>query len=220
VRFTSTQEASRKILKKRAAARLKALNPVLSARHSGKNAPSGCLEGTRVVVLGETEEWAKTLSPEEGIYWISGLAGIGKSALMRSLCDRLAELGILGASFFISRTDKERQDPENVVRTIAYQLARFSPIILAPISDSILRNPDITHSSLTEQVHHLLAVPLSSIARLLEKPVVIVIDGLDESTKDERGREGGDLLVALFAVIEGCSGKVKLMISSRPERTI
>jgi hypothetical protein len=192
----------------------------MSARHSGKDAPSGCLGGTRIDILHQAEDWAKKLLPDEYVYWVTGLAGTGKSALMRSLCDQLARLGILGASFFISRNNKERMDPENVVRTIAHQLARFYPPLLSRIAGSIHANPDIVHNSLVDQIHHLLEVPLSSIAESLEQPIVIVIDGLDECAKDENGREGGDLLPALLTALEKCMGKVTLIISSRLEQSI
>jgi hypothetical protein len=201
-------------------ASLKELKPIFSARHNGKDAPSGCLKDTRIDVLEELELWARQLSPHEFIYWMSGLAGTGKSALMRSICDRLAELSILGASFFISRTDKERQDPGNVVRTIAYHFARLQSIARVPIAEAIQRNPDVVQDSLMDQIHCLLEIPLSVIARQLESPIIIVIDGLDECAKDINGLEGGDLLLGLFNALEKCSGKIKLIISSRLERTI
>jgi hypothetical protein len=57
------------------------------------------------------------------IYWLSGLAGIGKSTIAKTVADRAEGRGMLGASFFFSRGDEPLRNPQLVFPTLAFQLA-------------------------------------------------------------------------------------------------
>ncbi|KIK66549.1 hypothetical protein GYMLUDRAFT_935522, partial [Collybiopsis luxurians FD-317 M1] len=60
-----------------------------------------CTPGTRVQVLEEIKAWAMssdTNSPSA--YWISGMAGTGKSTIAMSTCQILRSQNILAGSFF------------------------------------------------------------------------------------------------------------------------
>jgi hypothetical protein len=98
------------------------IEPIDSARHNSRHAPLGCLEGTRTSALALLHDWARSCSPAFGIFWLSGMAGTGKTTIAKTFCDQLALEGTLGSSFFISRQDKARQDLRNILRTLAYDL--------------------------------------------------------------------------------------------------
>ena len=55
------------------------------------------------------------------LFWIHGLAGIGKSTIAQSLAESLPE-GQLGASYFFSSQDVDRNTTRALFPTIAYQL--------------------------------------------------------------------------------------------------
>ncbi|TFY76513.1 hypothetical protein EWM64_g7500 [Hericium alpestre] len=64
----------------------------------------GCMADTRVSVLGNLMSWAVDSGPGAShVYWLTGLAGTGKSAIAYSFCRLLNDAGLLGGSFFCSR---------------------------------------------------------------------------------------------------------------------
>jgi WD40 repeat protein len=193
------------------------LRPVHSARWDEVDVDP-CMESTREQLLADITSWA-TAPAAPIVFWLNGLAGTGKSTIARTICERFAAKDLLGASFFISRQVAERRHPPNVVRTIAYQLARqqssFADTILATLRES----PDLTSSEgLQKLATGLLFKPagaLSSKTRLL-----IVIDAMDECTEDNRGRTGGELLPLLLRGLLQLSGRIKLLLTSRAEPEI
>src|SRR5258708_22206802 len=47
----------------------------------------------------------------EPIYWVNGLAGIGKSTIVCMVAEDAKDRKLLGASFFFSRQENELSDP-------------------------------------------------------------------------------------------------------------
>ncbi|KAJ7197821.1 hypothetical protein GGX14DRAFT_667672, partial [Mycena pura] len=135
-----------------------------------------CAPGTRKEVKDEITKWLETSSSEH-IFWITGIAGSGKSTLSATVVDTLREKGTpVAAQFFISRNVRDTTDPEKVIPTIAQQLSEFSPAAAHIIQDA-LRSGFIPFQKLSEQVEKLLLAP---IRELSPGVVIIVIDALDE----------------------------------------
>lgn len=65
-----------------------------------------CLADTRVAVLKEIKAWAYG-KDERCIFWLNGVAGMGKSTIARTICHDFSQKGHLGASFFFSRDEKK-----------------------------------------------------------------------------------------------------------------
>ncbi|KAJ7833316.1 hypothetical protein B0H14DRAFT_2450579, partial [Mycena olivaceomarginata] len=87
-----------------------------------------CAAGTRVEIQADILEW---LSPQpltkEHIFWITGIAGSGKSTLSATVVENLRTKHTpVAAQFFISRNIPETIDPAKIIPTIAQQLAEFS----------------------------------------------------------------------------------------------
>jgi hypothetical protein len=200
---------------------LSKLRPVASGRHNAIDAPTGCLENTRVMVLDTLVRWAEDSSSTQYVYWLAGLAGTGKTAIMRTFCERLAERQLLGASFFISRTADNRRDARCILQTLIDQLAYTVPSLRRPICDTLDTNPGIVELALELQLRDLLEVPYATAESHFSQPIVLVIDAFDECKKDkDSGRHGGDFLPLLLMALSRCQPYLKLVITSRLDQPI
>ncbi|KAJ4492084.1 hypothetical protein C8J55DRAFT_407412, partial [Lentinula edodes] len=115
-------------------------------------------------------------------YWMSGMAGTGKTTITMSLCKELKEThNILAASFFCSRQIPECQDYKLVIPTLVDQLATFFPSFSVLIQNVLEGDLHIIHKKPTEQIQRLLIEPWGMQKDLpMGKVVVVVIDALDE----------------------------------------
>jgi hypothetical protein len=198
---------------------LEKLRPVYRARHDAQNAPPGCLENTRVEVLDQLEDWAANPS-DQPILWLTGFAGTGKTAIIRTICERLSARDLLGASFFISRSSVEQKTPQNIIRSIIHQLSYTRPSLRPFICDALRANPILVEQSMDYQVEHLISRPLRATEENQSSPVILVIDGLDECDKDMSDTEGDQLLCLLLRVLRDCPHSLKLLVSSRREHNV
>ncbi|CAE6513217.1 unnamed protein product, partial [Rhizoctonia solani] len=109
--------------------RLGRLSPSFSAFYNSAKAiqlkRGSCTNDTRVDLLAKVLAWTGTSSPGS-LYWVSGMAGTGKTTIAYTLCQRLDANHRLGASFFCSRLLPECRDVNLIIPSIAYQLARAS----------------------------------------------------------------------------------------------
>jgi WD40 repeat protein len=193
------------------------LRPVHSARWDEVDVDP-CMESTREQLLADITSWA-TARAGPVVFWLNGLAGTGKSTIARTICDRFATKNLLGASFFISRQVAERRHAPNVVRTIAYQLARQQSAFAEAISAKLRDSPDIASSGgLQKLATELLFQPAGVLAA--DAGLLVVIDALDECAADSSGRSGGELLPLLLRGLLKLSGRVKLLLTSRAEPEI
>jgi WD40 repeat protein len=198
-------------------ATLATLNPIHSARwdEAGVNP---CMESTREQLLSDIIAWAEAPAAPV-VFWLNGLAGTGKSTIARTICEHFAKMGLLGASFFLSRQVAERRHAPNVVRTITYQLARKQDGFADALSTTLQGAPDLVSAeSLQNLTTELLFRPAGGIA--LDAGLLIVIDALDECTEDISGRAGGELLPLLLRGLLQLSGRIKLLLTSRAEPEI
>jgi hypothetical protein len=196
---------------------LATLRPVPGARWDDVDVDP-CMESTRVQLLADIMSWAE--SPDVPVvFWLNGLAGTGKSTIARTICERFSNKGMLGASFFISRQVAERRHPQNVLRTIVYQLARQQPAFFKAIKATLQGTPDLASSEgLQKLAAELFLKPASCIPA--NSGVLIAIDAMDECTTDTRGRPGGELLPILLRALLQLSGRIKLLLTSRVEPEI
>jgi hypothetical protein len=177
-----------------------------------------CAPGTRVSLLKGLLSWATALDSRY-LFWLSGLAGTGKSTIARTLCERLHDQGLLGASFFISRDQSDRRAASSIVCSIACQLAVRWPSVLDALCAKLRGTPaDLAPRSLQDEITDFIITPA------LELPggasLIIVIDALDEAFSNFDGRPGGDLLLILGQQLLRLNGRVRLFITSRNEKPI
>lgn len=179
-----------------------------------------CLEGTQTRTRGDIHDWIDSKSTQN-IYWLHGVAGSGKSTIATTIADELRETHRLGAFLFFGRDagkpedvfNRKKSDPKEVIRTIAFQLAKTNPVIATHVADGAL---GITlDSSIAGMFEKLILDPLEAVsfAPNFEGPIVIMLDALDEcGTESTR--------VELLRVLEMNFSKlphgVRILITSRP----
>ncbi|EMD36351.1 hypothetical protein CERSUDRAFT_124240 [Gelatoporia subvermispora B] len=183
-------------------------------QHAGIDSQTGdaCMEGTRVDLLEEIGVWSR--DPDVArIFWLSGMAGTGKSAIARSICHKLRKAGVLGASFFCSRGT--RNDVASIIPTLAVSLARQSTAYRLALLDVLQDEPDIGHYTVQTQVEKLLQNPLRDAFGDGPPTFVLVVDAMDECLDAKATRS---MLSALLPRSRHIP--IKFFLTSRPERHI
>ncbi|OGE57195.1 hypothetical protein PENARI_c002G03634 [Penicillium arizonense] len=189
-----------------------------AAFDSYDNQHSECLPGTRIDLLQEIDEWAK--SPQgKCIFWLNGMAGTGKSTISRTVASRLKQQQqLLGASFFFKRGEEDRGTAKKLFPTLIKQLVNSIPQILPRVQNAIKDDPDISEKALTEQFERLLLFPLIGIEQREETARrVIVIDALDECDSED---DIGIVLRLLPQVQKSTAVHLRFLLTSRPELPI
>ncbi|KAB5593504.1 Vegetative incompatibility protein HET-E-1 [Ceratobasidium theobromae] len=138
-----------------------------------------CTEGTRSAVLSELGDWSENLNATN-IFWMSGIAGTGKTTIACSLATILEQRKALAASFFCTRTSPECRDVRRILPTIAYQLARYSAPFGSALFQVLDKDPDIASRNVVRQFERLLKEPLMEVKDAMPNNLVVVIDALDE----------------------------------------
>jgi len=152
------------------------------------------------------------------IFWLSGLAGTGKSTIAQTVAADYHKKGRLAASFFFSRASGDINHARNFITTIAVQLANSIPELKSKICDAIIRRSDIASQSLDDQWQELVIRPIISIQdyRDLGK-YILVVDALDECN------DYNDIQIILLrlAEVQSLSGfQLRVLLTSRPEAPI
>ncbi|KAI3609901.1 nwd2 [Moniliophthora roreri] len=177
--------------------------------------PPKCHPNTRQKVLRMIHKWVYSTSWWDGILWLYGPAGAGKSAIAQTIAETGQREGFLLSSFFFSRGDPKHNNPKSLFLTISHALAASIPELQPLIEQALRSNPTILQASLEEQYEKLIAEPCGLLAELLCFPWLIVIDGLDEC---DGSREQQRILSILGTLIQKI--RLRILICSRPEPPI
>ena len=174
-----------------------------------------CHENTRVAVLEKIDDWVDfVVEITAFIMWLYGAAGAGKSAIARTMAEKLHSRQKLLATFFFSRQDSSRNHIKSVVATLAYKIALTVPEARPLIVATIENDPLIFHSTFAHQLQQLIFEPLRQLSQKgVVYPTVIVIDGLDECLDHEEWT----VLLHAIAKAAGHFVPLKFLITSRPE---
>ncbi|UKZ94148.1 uncharacterized protein TrAFT101_009032 [Trichoderma asperellum] len=197
----------RAILDKLPVAREAAFNSIPEAQEST------CLAGTRVDILHRISEWANDFNTKP-IFWLSGMAGTGKSTISRTIAQSFA--GHLGASFFFKRGDADRGTASKIFTTIAADLLIREPALAPYIKQAIDNDPAVPWKGLQEQFDQLISQPLLKFVADGGKfdSVIIIIDALDECERESQIKSIIGLLSHL-KIREGLC--LRTFVTSRPE---
>jgi hypothetical protein len=158
-------------------------------------------------------DWA-TDNSQRPVYWLTGMAGTGKTTIAYSFCEKLAKDGMLGASFFCSRTVEETGDPKIILPTISHQLSARSKEFASSLLKVIQEDDNIRNRSLQDQFDKLLLLPMKSFPTH-QKYDLIIFDGFDEPMRQDEI----SILISLF-LEHTAKLPVKIFISSRYEEVI
>lgn len=174
-----------------------------------------CHPSTRVDIIRDVKTWA-IHATDQRLYWLSGLAGTGKSIIARTIAHHLYETKLLGATFFFRRGEVDRGSASLLFGTLARQLAQRRPDLSPYIVEAIKQTDNISSKSMEEQFTKLIFNPLKQAASKSgeARNLILVLDALDECSNEK------DIDVLLRLLIKAaCSGgcRLKLLITSRPE---
>ncbi|KAL0068132.1 hypothetical protein AAF712_004792 [Marasmius tenuissimus] len=206
-----------------------------------------CLEGTRQEILRIIYEWILAKGHDHPICWVSGLAGVGKSAVAMSIATLCEKEGRLASSFFFSRSDPKRNGPHALMLTIAHGLVSTTPSVHRIIDQQISTDPRILEASIEDQFNELvlesttrwswrewprsLLAPLEAVWAFFSTITfsstptiftpaanIVVIDGLDECS-DKKTQ------LRVLAIIQSAFEKksrfpLRFLICGRPESWI
>jgi hypothetical protein len=175
-----------------------------------------CLPDTRVNILDEIYSWADG-QDERCVFWLSGLAGTGKSTIARTVARKYYEEKRLAASFFFSRGGGDVGHAGKFATSIAVQLAHSVPAVRRHISDAVAEHSEILNQSLRDQWRHLVLCPLSKLHKSEQelKTYIIVVDALDECDNDNNIRFIVQLLANVRPSLTGV--RLRVFLTSRPE---
>jgi len=178
-----------------------------------------CHPSTRKAVIKKLIDWiCGRIDPEALIMWLYGAAGAGKSAIAHTLAEICENNGWLVASFFFWKTAGERNNVNRFVATIAHQVALAIPASRKLIRAAVDYNPFIFQQSVDVQLSKLVIEPLRQLFSggivFDISPLVIIIDGLDESQSADI--QSG-LIKSLVAAFHNFPFRIRILIASRPE---
>jgi hypothetical protein len=176
-----------------------------------------CLPNTRVDLLREIYDWADGQG-EHFIFWLNGLAGMGKSTIARTVAHEYYKRERLGASFFFSRGGGDISHAGKFFTSIAVQLANNIPTIQGYICDAISERRDIASQSLHDQWYQIVLRPLSKLdSKSCPPSYVVVVDALDECEDDNNIR----IILQLLAEARSLKTvRLRIFLTSRPELPI
>jgi hypothetical protein len=199
------------------------LNNVLNSLPTAIDAPFNayqrqhdpiCLPDTRVDLLREIYNWADS-QDERCIFWLSGLAGTGKSTIARTVARKYFDKKRLGASFFFSRGGGDIGHAGKFVTSIAFQLANSIRAAHRHICDAITERSDIASQSLHDQWQQLVLGPLFKVdSSSSQSTYIVVVDALDECDNKK------DIRIILHLLAEARSlrkVRLRVLLTSRPE---
>jgi hypothetical protein len=174
-----------------------------------------CLPDTRTELLNEITTWANN-KDGKSIFWLSGMAGTGKSTIARTVAQSFASQGQLGASFFFKKGEGERGNASRFFTTIATDLVACEPGMLPGIRKTLDEDSTISHKALKDQFEKLILQPLLGLkqARSRAWARVVVIDALDEC---EREADIRAILQLLAQAKDVRPVPLRIVVTSRPE---
>ena len=187
------------------------MSPVEGAAYNSNTRSTGvspCLHGTRDAVLQEIEKWVE--SDSASLFWLYGLAGSGKSTIANTIAQRWSQ-----ASFFFSRRQLSLRGSRFFFQTIAFQLGSDHPIFKEEISNA-LKDRSLLNADRATQLKKLILDPISKVQARFRRPLVIVVDALDECEEDAAVIEIIELLATTLNSF--CSSaQLRFLVTSRPE---
>jgi hypothetical protein len=190
-----------------------------------------CLVGTQYNALSTIHSWAESPGGDP-IFWLVGMAGTGKSSIARTVANcldkrqqlysrepELDERTILGATFFLSQEDPDRNTVKFVFPTLARTLAVNFPDLGDQIIQSFYRDTTVGQKKLVEQMWRLISEPMAAVSKalLISVRLIIIIDSLDEC---EDSSEAEGLLRLLPNLCKFHPLDVKVLVVSRPVKHI
>ncbi|KAF7977810.1 hypothetical protein HWV62_2524 [Athelia sp. TMB] len=191
---------------------------VPDAAYDSRTSRSGCLDGTREQAISKILWW-KDEKDARPMCWLSGPAGLGKSALSQTIAQVCAKKGTLAASFFFLRGAGGRSEFKHFITTLAFQITISIPEVKPLVLKALQDDPTIPHQSTSNQLQKLILKPLLTLPETLLPGgrLLVVVDALDECNDRQ-------LVQEFLSVLAGaCSSQnllLRWLLTSRGEEHI
>ncbi|KAF6803583.1 ankyrin repeat-containing protein, partial [Colletotrichum musicola] len=143
----------------------------------------------------------------DGLLWIRGIPGSGKSVFAANLTSQLAKEGVPVLFFFFRQIIDANHSPVAVVRDWLDQILKFSPPLQLKLKRLVDRRTQLESLSFEDLWGHLRAA-LGHIPR-----AYCVVDALDEMDRDEHT---DTFLKSLVSLSQWRPAELKVTITSRP----
>ncbi|KAJ3575734.1 hypothetical protein NP233_g890 [Leucocoprinus birnbaumii] len=122
--------------------------------------------------------------------WLRGPAGAGKSAVAQTFGEFCQKEKVLGAAHFFSRSDEPRSSHKGLIPSIASQLAKQHGGYRRQVAQILTDDSSILNKTLRIQFQKLIVEPFNQLLAEepdidSQRPIVIIIDGLDECSSEE-----------------------------------
>lgn len=181
--------------------------------------PAGrCHPGTREKILEGILTWIKEPSVSQPVLWLYGPAGVGKSAIMQTIAERLSESyrAQYAGSFFFANGVTGRKEGRSLFPTLSYQIAVNLPETRPFIDQAMVHDLALPTKSIPIQLRRLLLDPLTlSAEKLSQNHPIVIIDGLDEC---EGSATQCQILTSIADAITASKElPLRFLIASRPE---
>lgn len=188
--------------------------------NSGGRADSvQCYPGTREEVISKIQRWMKDGYRNHAIFWLSGPAGAGKSAIIQTVAEGCLKHNVPMANFFFFRADSSRNHTRPLVPTILSQIFKLYPTLKGYISEAIKENPIILRQSMRDQFMVLIDEPVHRMCRdsQVALPIVLLIDGLDECNSEYGKNDQISLLRILHELVTQPDSPFIVLVASRTD---
>ncbi|PVF97209.1 WD40 repeat-like protein [Serendipita vermifera] len=169
-----------------------------------------CHKGTRTAILEVIRSWASRNEDTRQIFWLSDIAGTGKSTIAATLAEHWIDSGQLAGRFFFSPNSTATSSTKEFCFILAKDMMDQIPALRNSI-EPIVKEPSTTRLRIQQQFRRLIADPLKS----YNQATIFVFDALDNcDLEDHQG-----LLNLLLEQLPNIP-KVKALITSRPVPSI
>lgn len=169
------------------------------------------------------KDWFET---GNGLFWIYGKPGSGKSSLMKFISDRATTSehlrvwagtkGLSTAKFFFWNSGSALQkSQEGLLRALLFEILRQCPDVMVTAHELAERKGDSSYDDMAWTVEKLLRIYTEVVGGNLDRKFCIFIDGIDEFQAQTGADQ--DLLHRLRRL--NYSSDIKLCVSSRPWTT-
>ena len=177
-----------------------------------------CLEGTREELLKEIVNWISDVKKDTPhVFWLHGPAGTGKSSIAHTIAHQFQELKRLGSCFCFDRSRMAERMHEKVFGTIAKDLANRDISLHRQLSSVVHNNDALKNTTdIVQQWEELIMKPARVLSEAIVGPIVIIMDGLDESGDTDSRRDILHILGNTESHITDLPPNIRILLTSRP----
>ncbi|KAF8335851.1 uncharacterized protein EI90DRAFT_3120104 [Cantharellus anzutake] len=138
-----------------------------------------CLDGTRVDLTERIMTWCRNTGDSENrLMLLTAVAGAGKTSIALTIAERCEREATLLLRFFFREGEQPR--PDFLFSGMARALADRDPVYRTFITSTLRNDPSLSTAPLTTQFKKLVASPLHRKPPFSDRPLVVIIDALDE----------------------------------------